>query len=93
MRLREPLNGFKLAHGHGLFHIVLGLASFIAVDLKATKDDIQSLNLKGTKIDENVIDLISLVRYTHLYVCISQFMQNFLEKSGYEVMSQFFTCT
>lgn len=87
MRLREPLNGFKLAHGHGLFHIVLGLASFIAVDLKATKEDIDTLHLKGTKIDENVIDLISLVRYTHIYVTISQFIQNFLEKSGYEVMS------
>ena len=74
MRLREPLNGFKLAHGHGVFHIVLGLASYIAVDLKATKEDIDSLHEKGTKMEHDVIRLIALVRWTHLYVTLSQFM-------------------
>ena len=37
MRLREPFSGFKLTHGHIVYHCVMFLASLIL--LHTTEDD------------------------------------------------------
>lgn len=42
MRLKHPLNGFKLARGHILYHLAFYLGSLIAVTL----DSGESTNLK-----------------------------------------------
>jgi len=37
MRLRQPLNGFKLARGHWIFHIAFMVGSFIAIEIDPKK--------------------------------------------------------
>ena len=32
MRLREPLNGFRMASGHAMFHIAFFTGSYVAVN-------------------------------------------------------------
>ena len=69
MRLREPLNGFKLAQGHPLIHIALLFGSIVTLNVRTDyylvngEIDSQTLN--------DLTQLVSLVRQTHVAILIS----------------------
>lgn len=69
MRVREPLNGFKFAHGHPIIHIALLFGSLIAVNVKFDANAIDDQIDNDTSND--LTGLVNLVRCTHVFILIS----------------------
>jgi len=66
MRLLEPFNGLKLTSGHPALHFSLLLASFVMLNTKAS--GIMYFFHHVFNEDQNVENLIQIVRFTHLWV-------------------------
>lgn len=69
MRLREPLNGFKFAHGHPIIHIALLFGSLIAVNVKFDANALEEQIDSETSND--LTSLVNLVRWTHGTILLS----------------------
>ena len=69
MRLREPLNGFKFAHGHPIIHIALLFGSLIAVNVKFDASALEEQIDSDTSND--LTSLVNLVRWTHGTILLS----------------------
>ena len=69
MRLREPLNGIKFAHGHPIIHIALLFGSIVALNVKFDTHAIEHQLDNDTTND--LTSLVNLVRSTHVFILIS----------------------
>lgn len=88
MRLREPLQGFKLSQGHVLLHIALLFASMCIIDIRSHEDKMShSKGIIGylTLIDNDITKLIHLVRSAHAIVIISEVVKFILSLSDHRV--------
>ena len=78
MRLRQPLNGFKLVKGNATFHLAFFVGSLLAVD---TGD------LTGKDYGSSPEKLVSFVRWVHLTMFILQVVETLQQAYGYEILS------
>jgi hypothetical protein len=69
MRLREPLNGFKFAHGHPIIHIALLFGSIVCLHVKFDSNPIAEAIDNDTTND--LTSLVNIVRLTHGSIIIS----------------------
>ena len=69
MRLREPLNGIKFAHGHPIIHIALLFGSIVALNVKFDTHALQDQMDSDTTND--LTSLVNLVRCTHAFILVS----------------------
>ena len=77
MRLREPLQGFKLSQGHFLLHVALLVTSMIVIDIRSNESDYNSHLTSSpfllhymSVIDKDITLLLKLMRSTHAIVII-----------------------
>lgn len=76
MRVKEPLNGFRKAQGHIIFHIAMLTASYLIInyerDSKGPEEGCVSIDMKNP---EDVRPIIQMIRAMHSWLIASQFIR------------------
>ena len=69
MRLRQPLNGFKIVKANPSFHLAILIGSFLAVDIKDGNEFKITFHTQDLIADPS--KLVLLLRYTHGFMFLA----------------------
>lgn len=92
MRLREPLNGFRMASGHAMFHIAFFIGSYIAVRVDSSYYEIFNIGSHLSNSRKDMPPLVFMIRVVHLVIAATQFMNAYLESRGHLVVGRLLSC-
>lgn len=92
MRLREPLNGFRMASGHAMFHIAFFIGSYIAVEVKSSYSDIFHIGADPKNPEKDMPPLVFMIRVVHLAIAATQLGTAFLASRGHLVVGRLLSC-
>ena len=92
MRLREPLNGFRMASGHAMFHIAFFIGSYIAVRVDSSYFEIFNIGADTSNPEKDMPPLVSMIRAVHLVIAATQLGTAFLASRGHQVVGRLLSC-
>jgi hypothetical protein len=88
MRLREPLQGVKLASGHALVHISMLYGSMILVDTKMISDESVE-DYYNPKTGTSLVQCIFIARVCHIACILCQFVQIYAKSIDSKITEAF----
>ena len=84
MRVKEPLNGFRQAQGHLIYHLALLIGSFSAsIPLSPEK-----CNCPYEAEQQHLAGIMNIIRGMHLFLIASQFSSVFLDNAKNDLLTK-----
>lgn len=84
MRLRQPLNGFKLSKGHVVFHFAFLLSSCLTVNIPLNR--IFELKMNQKDYIEDPVLLVNYSRLSSLIMVCAFLLERYLVENGEDII-------